>query len=153
MDTVPDDLFSYQLVLKIAPVEFLHGKFPADLCFTVEIFHVYVHPRADLLVNIHVGRGFWILDILPFKGKFTPVGIGNDEITEDERHQAEDDRRYHVREQHPAEADPVAENGNDLRICCHSRSKENNRDKYEEITEEVDKIGDEIQVVVEDDFI
>jgi len=65
----------------------------------------------------------------------------------------ENDGGDKIRPQHPVITYPTAENGNDLRFGGHLRSEINHGNKCEQVTEKVDKIGDEIQVIIKNDGI
>jgi hypothetical protein len=81
------------------------------------------------------------------------VGPGDEEIGQVKRHQTQENRRYQIREQKPPETDPAAQNGNDLTVGRHFGGEKYDRNKGEKITEKVDKIGYEIEVIRKNDFL
>lgn len=40
------------------------------------------------------------------------------------------------------------QHSDDLGVSCHLRSKEDDRDEYEQCTEEIGKVGDEVEIII-----
>lgn len=121
-------------------------------CFAVvlETFDVGYHPRIHFQLNVSCRIGLTGLVIFVFKIKAGHTPSGNDIRTQTKRHNSNDGSRNHVRTQHAFEAHARGEHGDDFRILRQFGSKEDDRDKHEQRTEQIGKVGDEVQVIVKD---
>jgi hypothetical protein len=78
------------------------------------------------------------------------ICLGNEEIAQVKRQQGKNQGRDKVGQQQPPEADTTAQYSDDLGITCHFGCEKNDRNKREEINKQVDEVGNEVQVIVDD---
>ena len=102
-------------------------------------------------MDIHIAVFLRIPEIFFLEFEHRLVGVGNDEIGQQEGDKSKYQGGNKKRNQHPPETDSTAENSNDLAAGGHPGGKKDDRDKGQKITEKVYKIGNEINVIVEDD--
>ena len=114
----------------------------------IEILKVNKSPWTYLLVYILIIIFFSFLQVLFFEGEHAAVGIGNDNVGQEEGEKAQYDRADKIREEQPFKTHPAAEDGDDLRIRGHAGSKEDDGNKGEQVTEKVNEVGDKVEIVI-----
>ena len=127
-------------------VELLVGEVVSDALHLVPPLHENVAVFRVLDVQVTRG-GRPPPEILELEVVELPVGRGDDEVGHDQREQHDDDGSYHVGHQHPVETDAVVEDGDDLVARRELRGEPDHADEGEQRNEEVDEIGDEVEVV------
>jgi hypothetical protein len=90
---------------------------------------------------------------LLLKSEHATVGIGNYKIGKDEGKQTQDGGRDDIGKQHPAKADPAAQDGDDLCVGGHPGGEKNNGNKGQKVAEEVDEVRDKVEIVIEYDRV
>ena len=109
-------------------------------------------PRLDLPVDVAVELGvllaFYVLrleiDDVPLRNRYQPE-------VQRQRKAADDQRPEEIGPHQAAERHAAREHGDDLGLVGHLRGEEDAGDEGEQAAELVDEVGDEVEVVVEDD--
>jgi hypothetical protein len=121
--------------------------------FDIEALHVNERPGADLQMDMLIFALGKILEINIGERPSFLVCIRDQEIGKVERQKGKQDSGNEIRPEHPVITDPAAEDRNDLRIGSHMRGEIYDRNESKEITEQINEIWDEIEVIIEDDGI
>ena len=108
-----------------------------------------VNLKLYILGRIRLAR----LVVLVLKVDARHAALGDDERPQPESGHRNDGCRHHVGPQHALEAHARREHGNDFRVLGQLRGEEDDGDEHEQRAEQVGKVGDEVQVVVEDNGI
>jgi hypothetical protein len=119
----------------------------------VEILEVDKSAGTDLLVYVLVAEIPGGVDVSLFKGEHAPVGVRDDEICQEKRKRPKDHCRYEIGEQHTPEADAAAEDCNNFGIRGHPGSEKDDGDESQQVTEQVDEIGNKIEVIIKNDCL
>ena len=115
--------------------------------YDVVALGVDLYALLGLEVEVGVVVGGFRLDILLLEGDEPPVGVGNDEIAEDEDGHGHDDSAIDIGPQHAPVAHTGTQDGHGLAVARHLRGEENDGDEDEQGTVEVDKARNEVEVV------
>ena len=119
----------------------------------VEIFKIDEGTLIDLFVYVLVAEFFRIVDVSLFKGKHAPVCVRNNKICKEKREYPKHKRGDKIGEQHAPKTNATAQDGDDLRIRCHAGGKKDNRDEGEQVTEKVNEIRNEVEVIIKYDCL
>jgi len=95
----------------------------------------------------------FIFDVGIFKIPQIDIGVRDKEIGQIKRQCCKHCGGNHVRPEHSGKTDAVAQNGDDFRMGSHFGSEIYDRDKGEQGTEKVDEVGDEIKVIIKNNFV
>ena len=109
-------------------------------------------PRLDLPVDVAVELGVLLaFYVLRLEIDDVPLRNGDQPEVERQRQRGDDQRPEEVGPHQPAERHAAREHGHDLGLVGHLRGEEDAGDEGEQAAELVDEVGDEVEVVVEDD--
>ena len=86
---------------------------------------------------------------LSSKFRRVTLTFGNDERTHHECCRSNDGGRDHIGAHHSFETHTGGEHGNDLRVLRQFGGKEDNGDEYEQRTEQIGEVGDEVQCSIQ----
>ena len=97
--------------------------------------------RVDLVTRLEVG----LLEVNTYT-----VARRDDKAVEHVGRERDERRRDHIRAEQTAKAHPTGKHRDDLGVRCQLRGEEDHRDEDEERTEEVRVVGDEVEIVAEE---
>ena len=136
---------------EVLPLELIYGERRGTLrqALVVADIEVGILRDGDLdIVRIDLVTG---LEIGLLEVDTHTVARRDDEAVEHVGRERDERRRDHIRAEQTAEAHPTGEHGDDLGVRCELRGEEDHRDEDEERTEEVRVVGDEVEIVAEED--
>ena len=136
---------------EVLPLELIHGERRGTLRQTLVVADIEVGilrdgdldiVRVDLVARLEVG----LLEVNTYT-----VARRDDEAVEHVSRERDERRGDHIRAEQTAEAHPTGKHRDDLGVRCQLRGEEDHRDEDEERTEEVRVVGDEVEIVAEED--
>ena len=129
-------------------IELVQRKAITGLAVVFKTFDIGNYPRIHFQLDVPCRIRLTRLVILIFKINTGHAAFGNNIRTETERYNRNDCRRHHIGTQHTLETHACREHSNDFRVLRQFGSKEDYGDKHKQRTEQIGKIGDEVQVII-----
>ena len=114
---------------------------------------VYLHALHGLEMQIAVETAFEGLHVFPFKVAQMHIAARYYEVAEQKYYQCEDYRAVQIGAEHALVAYAASKYGHCLAVAGHARREEQHGHKDEQRTVQVDKVGDEIAVVLKYNFL
>jgi hypothetical protein len=106
-----------------------------------------------LEVEVAVETFLVAFDVLAFKILEPDVALGDDEVADHEDEEGEYASTVQVGAEHALIADAAAQDGHNFGVGGHFGGEEKCGDEDEQRPVEAEEVGDEVQVVFEDDFV
>ena len=147
------DALRRQVRHEFAVFKFVEREAVAALGLVVEAGDVGHDARVGLHLDVVGLCDGLLLDIGVLKVDTCHVAAGDDVGAEDEGRYGDEGCGKHVGPQQPPETHAGGFHGDNLRTRCQFGGEEDDGYENEERTEQVDKVGDEVQEVVENDLI
>ena len=134
-------------------IELVQRKAITGLAVVFKTFDIGNYPRIHFQLDVPCRIRLTGFVVLVLKIDTCHTAFGNDIRPEAECYYRNDCCRHHVRTQHTLEAHSRREHGNNFRVLRQFGSKEDYGDKHEQRTEQVGKVGDEVQIIIKDNSI
>ena len=127
---------------------------------TIAGFHpviVIIYIGYDATVHFQLYISDWVyflrLDVFILKIQAGNTAFGNDEWAHHERRYSNDGGRDHIRAHHSFKTHTGGEHGYNFRVLCQLGGEKDYGDEYEQRTEQIGEVGDEVHVVFKDDLV
>ena len=150
---VVGDAAGRQVGNQLLVLELVQREAIARLTIVLEAVDVGNDARVHLQLDVSCRICLSWLVILVLEVDTRHAALGDDVSSQPEGGNSNDAGRNHVGAQDALEAHARGKHGNDFRIFCQLGGEENDGNEHEQRAEQVGKIGDEVQVIVEDDGI
>ena len=135
------------------PLEFVKTKTKTAFCLVIKIGNVSHHTWCHLQLYVFYNRRTFLFNIRILKIHLGHVPLGNDIGTEHKSTDGYQRSGEHIRTQQTTKTHSRCFHRNNLRVICQFGCKEDNGYEYKERTEEVGEIGNEVEVVIEDNLL
>ena len=150
---VVDDGARRQVRHQLLALELVQRKAVARLAVVLEAVDVGNDARVYLELDVARRVGLARLVVLVLKVEAGLAALGDDVGAQAVGDHRDDACRHHVGAKHALEAHARGEHGDDFGILRQLRGEEDDGNEDEQRAEQVGEVGDEVQVVVEDDGV
>ena len=150
---VVDDGARRQVRHQLLALELVQRKAVARLAVVLEAVDVGNDARVYLELDVARRVGLARLVVLVLKVEAGLAALGDDVGAQAIGDHRDDACRHHVGAKHALEAHARGEHGDDFGILRQLRGEEDDGNEDEQRAEQVGEVGDEVQVVVEDDGV